>query len=63
MRARGYVRPRWWRLLPRHAAAYGFQFEAGILRSFYGSPHGFSNEGWHFDSALLDIQDHGPRRG
>jgi hypothetical protein len=63
MRARSYVRPGWRRLLPRHAAAYGLQFEASILGSFHGAPHRFSNEGWHFDSSLFHVQYHSSRRG
>lgn len=62
MRARGHMRPYWRRLLPRHTAADGLQFEASILRGFQRSPYGLAYEGRHFNSALLDVQDHGSTR-
>src|SRR5271156_3349686 len=38
--ARGHVCPRRRRLLPRHAAADGFEVEAGLLSRFYSTAHG-----------------------
>ena len=48
-------------LLPRHTAANSFQFKTRILSGLYGAANGFPNEGWDFDSALLDVQDHSSR--
>jgi hypothetical protein len=55
VRPGGHVRPRWRSLLPRHTAAYGFEFEADILGGFHGPADGFAHEGRHFDSTLFDI--------
>jgi len=63
MRTGSHVRACWRRLLARHAAAYGFEFEAGILSGFYGSADGFAYETWDFDAALLDVEDYGSGLG
>jgi hypothetical protein len=44
VRASGHVRPCQRRLLPSHAAAHGFEFKPGILRSFHGSAHSLARE-------------------
>ena len=59
MRPGGYVGPGLRGLLPRHATAHGFQFEAGVLSGFHGAAHGLADEGWNFDSALLNIEHYG----
>ena len=56
MRSRRYMRSRGRRLLPRHAAAHGFQLESGILSSFHRSANGLAHERRHFDAALLDVE-------
>ena len=62
-RPRGYVGPGRWRLLPRHAAAYGFEFEAGVLSGLYCAANGFAHKRRHFDSTLFNIQDDRSTRG
>jgi hypothetical protein len=42
MRPGGHVRPRWRSLIPRHAAADGFEFKARILGGFHGPADGLA---------------------
>jgi hypothetical protein len=62
VRARDHMGSRHGSLLPRQAAAYGFQFKAGGLRGFHCAAHCLPSKRRHFDSALLDIQDYGASR-
>jgi len=62
VRPSGHVRSGGRRLLPRHAAAYGFQFQASILSCFHGAAHGFAYERRDCDPALLDLEDYGSSR-
>src|SRR5258708_2967305 len=55
----GYMRPRGRRLLPRHAAAYSFQLQAGVLSSLHSTAYSLAQERWDHDTALLDVQYHG----
>src|SRR5580692_2822794 len=45
-------------LLARYSAAYDFEFEAGILRGFYGAAERLAHEGGDFDASLLDVEDY-----
>ena len=44
VRSCGNARAGWGRLLPRQAAAYGFQLQPGILCSFHGAAHGLADK-------------------
>jgi len=45
-------------LLARYSAAYDFEFEAGILRGFYGAAERLAHEGGNFDASLFDVEDY-----
>jgi hypothetical protein len=58
-RSCGHVRSGHRRLLAGDSAADGIQFETCVLGSFHGSPYGLAYEGWHLNSALLDVEYNG----
>jgi len=62
MGSRSHVGSSGGRLLPSHAAADGFEFKTSILSGFHGAANGFADERWHFDSTLLNIENHGSDR-
>ena len=51
------------RLLASDAAAYGVDFQAGVLCSLDGAANGLADKGWNFDSSLFYIQNNGTAHG
>lgn len=50
------VGARQWSLLASYAAAYGVEFQAGVLGGFDGAADGFTDEAGDFDAALLYVE-------